>query len=597
LHEGDTNTLIHFSANDTIDFKTNGSERLRVVNAGVQLFSTLFTNGRTISVGDSASATDDRITLGDSQDLQIYHDGSNSFIDDAGTGQLRLRSNQLLIQNAAGNANQIICTESGAVDLHHDGSKKLETSSTGAKVTGNLEISSTVPTLTLTDTDGGSCYHEIKGPGNGDLRISCDVGDTSSGASEIQFDIHDSNKMLIKSSGEVQIPNDTGKLQLGASQDLQIYHDGSGSSIDNATGQLTIACDDAINLQSKTGAEYYFRGFLNNRAELYYDGSKKFETTSTGVLISGNIDAGTGNFLTDDNGKFFAGTAGDLEIFHDGAENFVQTNNGNLRIRNSAENMAMFFPNGKAELYFDNSSKLETTSTGASVSGSLGIGTTSPSTALHINMASGGLPKVRLQHSSTGNDTFEITGGLTGVSNSGFGIYDVDESAYRLVIDSSGNVGIGTTSPSAKLEIETATTSETPLTIGAAFSTTMIPIASFVMSGTERGSIKASVSGTQFNTSSDYRLKENVTAITDGIIRLKTLKPYRFNFKADASTTVDGFFAHEVTAVPEAITGTKDEVDADNKPIYQGIDQSKLVPLLVAAVQELIGKVEALEAS
>ncbi len=111
------------------------------------------------------------------------------------------------------------------------------------------------------------------------------------------------------------------------------------------------------------------------------------------------------------------------------------------------------------------------------------------------------------------------------------------------------------------------------------------------------GSISTSGSATSYNTSSDYRLKENITAISDAITRLKTLKPYRFNFKADASTTVDGFLAHEVTAVPEAITGTKDEVDADNKPIYQGIDQSKLVPLLVAAVQELIGKVEALEAS
>ena len=72
--------------------------------------------------------------------------------------------------------------------------------------------------------------------------------------------------------------------------------------------------------------------------------------------------------------------------------------------------------------------------------------------------------------------------------------------------------------------------------------------------------------------------------------RLKTLKPYRFNFKTDASTTVDGFFAHEVTAVPEAITGTKDEVDSDNNPVYQGIDQSKLVPLLTASLQEAIAK-------
>ena len=116
--------------------------------------------------------------------------------------------------------------------------------------------------------------------------------------------------------------------------------------------------------------------------------------------------------------------------------------------------------------------------------------------------------------------------------------------------------------------------------------------------GTEVGSVSIGASSTAFNTSSDYRLKENVTPISDGITRLKTLKPYRFNFKDDTTKpVVDGFFAHEVTAVPEAITGTKDEVDSDNNPVYQSIDQSKLVPLLVAAVQELIGRVEILEAA
>ena len=113
--------------------------------------------------------------------------------------------------------------------------------------------------------------------------------------------------------------------------------------------------------------------------------------------------------------------------------------------------------------------------------------------------------------------------------------------------------------------------------------------------GNKVGNIISNGSSTSYNTSSDYRLKENVTAISDGITRLKTLKPYKFNFKADASTTVDGFFAHEVTAVPEAISGTKDEVDSDNNPVYQGIDQSKLVPLLTAALQEAVAKIEVLE--
>ena len=70
-----------------------------------------------------------------------------------------------------------------------------------------------------------------------------------------------------------------------------------------------------------------------------------------------------------------------------------------------------------------------------------------------------------------------------------------------------------------------------------------------------------------FGTSSDYRLKENATTISDGITRLKTLKPYRFNFKAAPDTTVDGFFAHEVTAVPESVIGTKKIDDEHNARI------------------------------
>ena len=111
------------------------------------------------------------------------------------------------------------------------------------------------------------------------------------------------------------------------------------------------------------------------------------------------------------------------------------------------------------------------------------------------------------------------------------------------------------------------------------------------------GSIVTSNTSTTYNESSDYRLKENVVNITDGIDRLKKLQPRRFNFIADADTTVDGFIAHEAQAVvPQAVTGTKDEVDDDGNPVMQGIDKSKLVPLLTAALQEAIAKIETLEA-
>ena len=110
------------------------------------------------------------------------------------------------------------------------------------------------------------------------------------------------------------------------------------------------------------------------------------------------------------------------------------------------------------------------------------------------------------------------------------------------------------------------------------------------------GTISTNGSSTSFNTSSDYRLKENVSYNFDATTRLKQLKPARFNFIADAETTLDGFLAHEVAdVVPEAITGEKAPVDDDGNIVPQSIDQSKLVPLLVKTIQELEARITALE--
>jgi hypothetical protein len=118
----------------------------------------------------------------------------------------------------------------------------------------------------------------------------------------------------------------------------------------------------------------------------------------------------------------------------------------------------------------------------------------------------------------------------------------------------------------------------------------------FKVSGATVGSITTTSSATAYNTSSDYRLKENIVSLAGAIDRVNQLKPSQFNFLADPDKTVDGFIAHEAQAVvPECVTGTKDEVDADGNPVYQGIDQSKLVPLLTAALQEAIAEIASLK--
>jgi hypothetical protein len=116
--------------------------------------------------------------------------------------------------------------------------------------------------------------------------------------------------------------------------------------------------------------------------------------------------------------------------------------------------------------------------------------------------------------------------------------------------------------------------------------------------GTRIGSItRASSTSIAFNSTSDYRLKENIAKVKEASQKIKQLCPVTFNFIGHADELSTGFIAHELQEIiPEAVSGAKDAVYADGTPNYQGVDQSKLVPLLTAALQEAITKIETLEA-
>ena len=185
-----------------------------------------------------------------------------------------------------------------------------------------------------------------------------------------------------------------------------------------------------------------------------------------------------------------------------------------------------------------------------------------------------------LDHNNDGSQNFYIRERHQGGSNT---------NAKRLVMDANGDIYLPDESDSGRIQIMTSYTNPQIIIYGPTNSNTTKM--SFRNGNGAVGTIATNGSATAYNTSSDYRLKENEVAISDGITRLKQLKPYKFNFKIDADTKVDGFFAHEVSSiVPEAITGEKDGAE------MQGIDQSKLVPLLTAALQEAVTKIETLEA-
>jgi hypothetical protein len=179
------------------------------------------------------------------------------------------------------------------------------------------------------------------------------------------------------------------------------------------------------------------------------------------------------------------------------------------------------------------------------------------------------------------------------------------------VIDNSGKIGMNVANPVATLDMVSTTGGYSSIvqqmeipsygtgllfnrSSSGSYNYTAI---SFRYNGSTVGSIQINTSSTSFNTTSDYRLKENREKISDAIERVKELRPIKFNWiKEPGESKVDGFYAHELAeVVPEAVTGEKDALDWEGNPEYQAIDQAKIVPLLTAALQQAIDKIEALE--
>ena len=424
-----------------------------VTDTSPQLGGTLDTNGNLITFGDSSGASDDRLKFGVGADLSIFHNGTHSFMENS-TGILAIRSDSFQITDKSNNHAMITATADGAVELYHDNSKKLETQTNGITVQGSVFALGTTPQLRLnSDTSDGSTTRAMLGMAttannfvNGsevnDVVLNCPKDFIiSHGTTELMAHFKDDSSVELfcdaskkfettsagaTVTGALTVDNaggdailgqnlslvDNGKVKLGAGDDLQIFHDGTNNIINDAgstkikiqrggsdvweiksTGlqgidsqKLMLGNSDdfqiyhdgvnsltffdaqvgGVRFRTNTGVSARSNIILGTGTALYYDNSKKFETTSTGITVSGTehkftsgtsgdckliIEADTDNNDEDDNPLLIFRQDGELDLSVIGTGLTGVSSDNHLTLANSAANGGISFRTGTANGY------------------------------------------------------------------------------------------------------------------------------------------------------------------------------------------------------------------------------------------------------
>ena len=503
-------------------------------------------------LSDASGVGTTKLMFGDSG--TFVHQESDGTLTVESDTTLKLKGGSVLIQGADGSAMGTF-SQGGTAVLSFNNSARLSAVSAGIDVVGtvaatSLDISGDIDVdgttnLDVVDIDGAvDMASTLTLAGNADFNGDFDVdGTTNLDNTDIDGTLNVQGETTLQTHLNM---GDNDKIKLGDGGDLEIYHDGTHSYIsDVGTGPLRITTDGTGILLNKSTTESMGRFLTDGAVELYHNDSKKIERTSSGIDVTGSISA---------DGEIDCASSSALSTI-----SATATGSCNLVL-------------------------------GTNFSGSTSQGM--PNQTGFINM----------------RQSFPIIFGTAETER-----LRIDQSGYLYV-----NTG-GSEPSSSQVGVSIKGTQGQNFWKSANSGTGGYDHLVFFNGNGSVGSIFTNGSSTTYSTSSDYRLKESITYDFDATTRLKQLKPCRFNFIADANTTLDGFLAHEVSSiVPEAIKGEKDAmteevlyVDGDEIPDGkkvgdvktasqikpQGIDQSKLVPLLVKTIQELEARITALESA
>lgn len=599
---------VYLPAANSVALATNGTQRLLIDSSGVVSTTGTLKSGNGVLQLDNASQY---------KYVDFMHSGVRQ-----GHISWDNTNNWMFIQANASNSQLLFSTNnSEKMRITSDGKVGVGTSSPGQTLGVTTASNDDGIILTNSSVNGGRIRIASTGTGGREYHINSTAN--GSGAGGGKFVIRDNTasdaaRLTIDSSGNVGIGTTS------PSEFVELYK-ASGSC------NLRVTSGSSSGNLAQNGTDTYLTNGANGPIQFWANGSERARIDSSGRLLVGTSSAAQYNHFSDgiriqlagtnsatssfQAAAFEASTSGPLCIFSKSRGSTVGTNtvvaaNDNLGsiffigadgtnwIRGASIAAQVDGTPGQTAGTFVNGQQYRILTTGTTDFTLIGAANSTPGTIFTATGAGTGTGTAILTSGDMpGRLVFSTTAG--GASSPTERMRITQNGSLRIGQASTDTPGLGNTTVGIGME-----PSNGALFLSRGDGSSLFvnrnsdgACSGFYRSGTLVGTISVTTTATAYNTSSDYRLKENVVPLTGAADRVNQLQVHRFNFIADPTTTVDGFLAHEAQAVvPECVTGTKDEVDDEGNPVYQGIDQSKLVPLLTAALQEALAKIETLEA-